>query len=275
MFRCVPRLASPLIMICFAVNSIQGGETITDAKFGFTLTLPDGFKPQPVPANAMSEFLYTFVREEVAGQPIAVVLGLEKMDGPLKQRVLSREDVPATFSGKLFQMRWNGLDVNTATVIEAVENHKVITFNTQIPLRHCGIQLKLFGSLDNEEELKTLLSEILTGLKGESNWSTSSSNPTLAEGRDSDHQTKYLMKLGTGLLGGFVLYYFASRTLPRGGVLLMAVLIYWLSWTIQPGSNRQMYVIVGTMRLSGFIGMILGAYDLFHRDRKLKNQTPV
>ena len=61
-----------------------------------------------------------------------------------------------------------------------------------------------------------------------------------------------------------------SRRSPKGTVLVIAVVIYYLSWQIDDTRVREMHLLTGTMRMLGFAGGILGLVDLFRR-RKPKD----
>jgi hypothetical protein len=267
-------LAGLAFAACQAVCPAFAGETITDSKFGFTLNVPDGFKPNVNP-HSLPNILYAYVREKSAESPSDMYLFVEDLKGIIPQTPLDPKGFPPGFKGKLFTMPWQGLKVDTISVPEVVENVNVLTLNAQIPLRKRAIQIRLFGHADNETELKQILAKTLEGLNGESNWSASpgNTNPGSPEAQERDLKTNYIVKLGIGLVSALVLFYFASRTLPRGGLLLLAVCIYWLSWSIPTGQNREMHLIVGTLRFTGFIGMVLGAIDFF-RKRKTKQVTP-
>jgi hypothetical protein len=45
-------------------------------------------------------------------------------------------------------------------------------------------------------------------------------------------------------------------------VLGLAVIIYVVSWSLGVGETREMRATVGAIRTLGFLGMVLGVFDL-------------
>ena len=77
-----------------------------------------------------------------------------------------------------------------------------------------------------------------------------------------------LLCLGIGgVIAGLVVLWFVSRRTPKGTVLVIAVVLYFLSWQIDDIRVREIRLLSGTMRMLGFAGGILGIVDLF-RNRK-------
>jgi hypothetical protein len=58
-------------------------------------------------------------------------------------------------------------------------------------------------------------------------------------------------------------FYFLSKKGPRGAVLGVAAVIYFVGISIPTGNIRELHLIAGVLKLTGFIGGILGLVDLF------------
>ena len=252
-----------LIFLGLATNSIRAGETITDARFGFTLALPDGFQKQQITPD-LPAVLYAYLLEKTADDSVVTMVIVEDLKSMVPQQSLRRQDLPVSFQGKLFTMSWNGWNLDTATVIEDYRTSKSVTFNVQIPLKRGGVMLKLLGPADNEEELKKLLADILSGLNGESNWSAT---PPTSQPNDDTGSVAIL--IGIVFLLAMAVFYSISRTQPRF-VVLIAGLTFALSLLIQPGNTRELILVVGSMKMIGGFGMIMGFVMSFCQERKRK-----
>ncbi|MGD0897263.1 MAG: hypothetical protein ABR915_05460 [Thermoguttaceae bacterium] len=88
-------------------------------------------------------------------------------------------------------------------------------------------------------------------------------------------------KIGLGIaavavVAALVGFYVLSRKGPRGAVLAAAGVLYFLGLQIQPGTSRELYLAVGVLRMTGFIGGILGIIDLMRkRPANSQSETPV
>jgi len=67
------------------------------------------------------------------------------------------------------------------------------------------------------------------------------------------------------VFAAIVAYYFLGKFGPRWAVLALAIFLYFASFAIQPGDQRELHLLVGILRFSGFIGMIFGLFELFRR----------
>ena len=74
----------------------------------------------------------------------------------------------------------------------------------------------------------------------------------------------------TGAAAGF---WYLSRHGPKGAALALAAVVYFASFAVVPDGSRALYGVIGILRLSGFVGALLGAVDLMRR-RGPRDQTP-
>ena len=245
-------------------------EVIRDAQFGFTMELSSDFTARPDLVGATPDIIHAFQYGDAADNEIAVLLFVEKLGGVIGQERLTLEDMPPEFSGKLFVTEWKGFEVDGFEVPETANGINVITFNAQIPLRGEAIQVKLFGPAESNESLKALLREVLAGLEGETNWIAAIETSTDS---DSDNYRTILLGVGImGILAGLIALWFVSRKTPSGTVLIIAIIIYALSWRIDDVPVREIRLLSGSMRMLGFLAMVWGVIDVL-RGRKPKSTT--
>lgn len=83
----------------------------------------------------------------------------------------------------------------------------------------------------------------------------------LADGQS----TTYLVVGLLLLVAGIVALMRIPRVAPKGTLLAVAVGIYVLGLVINPGTDRTMHLVVGLLRMLGFIGGVLGIVDLVRR----------
>ena len=66
-----------------------------------------------------------------------------------------------------------------------------------------------------------------------------------------------------------ITFWYLSKKMPKGSILAICAVIYMLGYSIDPGNQRALYILKGTMQMIGSLGAILGIIDLF---RKKKSQ---
>ena len=256
-------LVTSIVMGCFCVlltESESRADTVTDPTLGFTLKLSSDFMPRPDLVGATPDIVHAFQYGETTDDGIAVLLLIEKLGGVIGGERLKKQDMPPRFTGKLFVTTWQGFEIDGVEVPETANGIDAITYNVQIPLKSEAIQVKLFGPADHEETLKPLLRQILDGLEGKSNWLSSAAPSAVAE---RENYGTVLLCLGIiGIVAGLVFLWCVSRRTPKGTVLLIAAILYFVSWQIDDIRVREIRLLSGSMRMLGVAAGILGIVDL-------------
>lgn len=262
----VARALTAIILVLCVIKILAADETVQNSDYGFTLTVPEGFRPNAEIAAAAPRILHAFVRGDPNDDQLDVMLIIEKMRRTIGREPLKPEDLPPGFQGRLFTTKWQGFDVEAFEVPEQLGEINTVTYNVQIPLKPVAIQVKLFGPADRKVELKSLLATILNGLHGESNW-----RPSLAPAvlDSSTYYTYVLMGFAVFfILGGLVALWVISKIAPKGTVLAIAGAIYVASWGLDNVRIREITLLVGAMRMLGFAGGLLGIIEL------VRNRNP-
>jgi hypothetical protein len=254
------------LLVLAILQATVWAETIEDTRRGFSLTLPDGFHIARTTA-AVPRVPYVFSYGEQRDGEIGILLFVEEMGGVLPKGNLAHQPLPADFKGSLFNVPWQGLMVEALEVREQMNGVDYVTFQVQVPIKVGGIQLKLFGPLKRTPELKVILPQILEGLHGESNWSSSATKPE-ASGPRAD----LLLIAAILLVGGIVALWLVSKWTPRGTVLAISIGIHAITWIAPQPASREMLVLNGALRLLATAGVILGIVELV---RKRKSDQPV
>ena len=269
----MPRVLSRptlLFLIGCAVSvSASRAETIKDSQLEFTLRLSDEFTVRPELVAGTPDVVHAFQYGEAAENEMPVLLIIERMGGVLGRDRVDPQDLPPGFAGTHFVTSWKGFQLDGFRIPESLNELDIITYNVQVPLKPEAIQLKFAASADQEELLQRLMSEVLAGLDGESNWLASVTPPTVGA---SKTYTTVLMALGlASVLGGLVGFWLISRFAPRGSVLMIAAILYGISWPLGSVPIREVRLLCGCLRMLGFIGLILGILDIL---RKRKAHAP-
>ena len=258
------------LMLC---SALVAGETIVDDQRGFTLTLPDGFVSYPDLLGAKPEIVHCFILGDLNDDEADVVLIIELMGGLIGRERLSQGDLPPGFQGRLFTTRWNAFEVDALEIPEQLGELQLITYNVQIPLKPSAIQVKLMGPADREAELKALLAEVLAGLKGESNWSDPA-EPTSGLSSSPNYRFVLLGFAIVFIVGGLVALWVVSRRTPKGTVLVIAVMIYTLSFGFETARIREAILLAGACKMLGVAGGILGVIDLVRKRKPKEEPAP-
>ena len=69
------------------------------------------------------------------------------------------------------------------------------------------------------------------------------------------------------VVAALVGFWFLSRRGPHGSVLAVAAALYIASYAFDPGRSRELVGLAGILRITGFVGGILGVIDLVRRPR--------
>lgn len=246
-----------MMLACF--RSMANAEQINDANLKFSVTIPDGFVRDPKLAAARPDFIYAFRRTEP--QDMGVVIIIERMRGTIGREHLDMTKMPPGFAGKLLTVRWHDFDLDATEVPEEVNGAKTVNYNVQVPLKSEAIQIRVLGLADRKDQLLQLTNNLLGSLQGDSNWLRSSAPPALAQ--SSNYGMLIIAVMITGIVAGLIVLWLVRRVSYRGSVLSLAILIYAASWMIAPGETREMRATVGAVRLLGFLGILLGIFDVF------------
>ena len=256
-------VAAVTIVLLLTLPS-SAGETIVDEARGFTLTLPDGFVADPDLVGVAPGIVHAFVLGDPTDDDLDIILFIEKLRGTIGRERLKQEDMPPSFQGRLFTAQWQGFTVDAFEIPEQLGDIQTITYNLQIPLKRAAIQVKLFGPADRKSEMRRLTTEILAGLKGESNWIQSAAPFTPLT--SSENYGVILFAFATVfVLGGLVALWIISRNAPKGTVLAIAAVIYCLGLGLASVRVREVVLLTGTFKMIGFAGGILGIMDLVRK----------
>jgi hypothetical protein len=261
------RRAWALLGLLVVASPLAAGETVYDAKRGFTLTVPDGFVRNADMVLRNPKISQAFLlppRDDDSG---GIVLLVEPLSGTIEREPVSLDHMPPGFRGRIFQRTWQGFEVDVIEVPETTEGVDVLTYNVQIPLKRAAVQLRLAGPADRRADLDANLTSVLKGFQGESNWLPSGGTAD-AGGIDA---YGYALMAGSGLVivCGCVLIWYLSRHAARGTALAVAAGFFVASWFLDGSRTREALAVSGSMRMLGVIGFVIALIGLF-----LKRKPP-
>lgn len=260
--------ACAALLLC--LSSLSQARQINDPALRFSFTIPDQFADAPELKEGKPEFIHAFRSSEPA--PIGTVIIIEALAGVLDREKLVLSEVTSVAAARLLDTKWDGFDIQTLELPESTGGLATLNLNTQVPLKPWAIQLRILGAADQKTQLWKIHDDLLTSLKGESNWLRSGAPTVVAE---SPHYGIVLALLAAGaVLSGVTWSWLSRRKLPRGTVLALAFLIYVTSWVIDTGRSRELRILVGSLRMIGAISGFLGVSDLLFR-RKEKQSAEV
>lgn len=256
-------LFTSLVVGCFSLLpsvSQSRADTVTDPELGFTLNLSSEFIPRPDLVGATPDIVHAFQYGDATEDGVAVLLIIKKLGGVMGRERLKKQDMPPGINGEIFVTTWQGFEIQGFEIPETVNGMNAITYNVLIPLKGAAIKVQLMGLADREENLKPLLRQILDGLDGESNWLSSAAPSTIG---NSENYGAVLLCIGIGgVVAGLKILWYVSRRSPKGTVLVIAVVLYFLSWQIDDTRVREIELLSGVMRMLGVAAGILGIVDL-------------
>jgi hypothetical protein len=260
------------VVCACVITSIARAEEVSDATLRFSLTIPQGFQRDPKVVGAKPDFIYAF--RKAGSRGIDTLIIVERLRAVIGREHFDAAQITAAHKqARMLTFPWRGFDVDALEIPEQVGAVRIVHCNVQMPLKPEAIQIDFIGPQDEAAKLKALAEQVVASVKGESNWLASSAPPIVA--RSNYYGAILLGTLAAAVAAGLVLLWLVRRHSWRGTVLVLAVLIYAASWALAPGETREMRGAVGVLRMLGFLGLLLGLYDLFrHPTRKPPVQKP-
>jgi hypothetical protein len=85
----------------------------------------------------------------------------------------------------------------------------------------------------------------------------------------------YLAIAVISVIAAIVAFWFISRKTPKGTLLAVGIILWIVGQSIASQPVREMRLISGVCKFSGFIGGILGLFDVFRRrkDKESPNKS--
>jgi hypothetical protein len=163
----MPRMsAAILFLLTLSHGQLWAGPQIDDTKFGFKLTLPDRFVPDP--AKVGGDTIYAYTRPANGARP-ALWIMVERMRGVIGQEKLGPPP-PGGPAVSISTEKWKTFDLQVMHTSASINGLEIVAITTQVPLAGEAIQLTLGGPATEEAELQTINRSLLASLDGRSNW---------------------------------------------------------------------------------------------------------
>ena len=140
-------------------------QVASNAQLGYRFPVPQGFEPFAA-GRSQPDVLDCWT------DPAGLVLCVQRMHGALGQEHLRASDLPR--GTRLSTMQWKGFDIDVIRTDTVESGSPVVIYAVQVPLRPEAIQLVLAGPSAQTGGADGILTAILGGLEGQTNWLTSS-----------------------------------------------------------------------------------------------------
>jgi hypothetical protein len=144
--------------------------TIKNVELGYTLVVPDRFQPITPQAGMVDAFATS---DPSQGMPDAIV-SISRLHGTIGRDHLdpSKTPIPGVSDVHVRQQRWKTFDVDVIEGQVVQGDVRLAIRGVQVPLKREAIQLNIAVLPGKEAQADALLSELLTGLDGPTNWLT-------------------------------------------------------------------------------------------------------
>jgi len=143
--------------------------TIEDTSLGFTLKMSDAYAESALYKLTSPNVVEAFTFGDRSSTPW--VFMIENMGGRIRKNESMKGRMPAGFQGRILNFTWQGYQIEGFEIPETVDGVAMITYNVQVPLKKSAIQLKLWGPASDQQALRDEMTNLVAGLRGESNWS--------------------------------------------------------------------------------------------------------
>ena len=169
------QITCAILVVFAALETRADARTISNAELNFTLVVPDRLKPLAPPRPGMGpDTVAAFATSDQShGLPDATV-SITRMHGVIGREHLdpSKTPVPGVAGARVRQQKWKTFDIDVIEGEVARGNVHMATRMAQVPLKGEAIQVGVAVPLGKEDLADALLSELLAGLDGSSNWLT-------------------------------------------------------------------------------------------------------
>lgn len=286
------RFAALLTFGLSMIGEVALSAEIDEPAYGFQCSIPDGFD-QPR-SHLLLHFgdlsLYHFMdRTPVPGDPANHIIF--KRLGEIHEVGRNPKTIPQKEgrTGTLETFEWNQRTFNIARIEENYADEGLfVHYLINFPLSKEAVQLQVIGPVERDQQLRQLFYEVAGNFKNTTPLYGENSVPKPVEAdpaktahRRSDSiplagtRSQIAMSDDSGLLvvagvillflGGLVGIWIQSRKLPRGFLLVIAVVIYGLGSFIGSTQAREIVMLAGTLQMLGFASGILGVIDILRR----------
>jgi hypothetical protein len=248
-------------------TTIVASEAVLDEFLGLTLKTSDCLLSDPQIVAEIPCVDHPTLMNDPADDVSNIDPVLQNLRGTRGHERLKTGGLPPVIYGRLFAMNRQEPGVKAIESPERVGEIDTIEDHVPIPSDTPAIKVKPNRRVGRKSNIDRLLGKVLTGLKPVPSLPATRPEPGLWGSR------RAIIALDvTVILGGLFALYLISRKTPPGTVLILASVLYGSTWAMGNIGGREMSFFTGTLRLLGFVGVILGFIDLL-RKRKPRNQV--
>jgi hypothetical protein len=167
----MPRCRVLLMAVALAVAASAAlGAEMDDARLQFRLKLPRGFRPFPEGLQCSDDAVCSYVLGNPRDNQPDIALMIQRMHGVIGRGSIAKKI--KTPGVTCFKESWGEFELEVFRCPRQIDHLRTVTFTVQVPLRYEAIQLVITGPAGREDEVRSLLKELLATLQGDTNWLT-------------------------------------------------------------------------------------------------------
>jgi hypothetical protein len=231
---------------------------VKDATLRLSITIPDGFEPEPSITTLRPEIPLAF-RQAREGEDIGRFVMIERLRGTLGRERLDQSQLPSTFHGRMFRMQWKEFEVEAFEVFESAEALESVTYNVQVPLAPNAVQIKVLGLRKDAAELEALTRSLVASVDGDTNW-ISSVFPESVSGTEW-YRWALIAIFALLFAVGLAMVVRLTRRRSRRAALLLCFVFFVIGSGFTGVADagfrtREVVGLSGALRLLGFAGLV-------------------
>ena len=187
----------------FCISGIAHAEVLDDRTYGFSLEVPEGFKPYPGGLEE-KDVIHSFILGDPADTETVVIINVKRLHRtfPVTQRFnpaeVSQSAKDTGVGMELQEIRWNGhvLDVIRSTM-NLPDGRQSSGYTVHFPLRPEAIEVVVGGLKERDEDFRSFIKSVVGSFHGDRlNSGSFASQIELVELSSSER----IQKIITGLL---------------------------------------------------------------------------
>ena len=152
------------LFIVVMMHNLAFGKPINDVSRKFTFNIPDTFV-ETSEFSKKPETLYAFKQNS---PPVFIVIS--EVPGAIGQDNAGLAEAAAKRDGKPFVLPWKTFELIGLELSSEQSGMNVAAFFAQVPLLPRAIQVSVLGPPTEQEQLKSLLKQVVRSVDGETNW---------------------------------------------------------------------------------------------------------
>lgn len=154
---------------------IAGSTSLIHPELGLKIEIPPEFIKNPLEQPQAENLIDSYIKKY--DDNTILMINIKYLNGTIGREPLNINDIdktrymlPANAIIRIRNELWGKYNISVLHVQYPVGDNVFVVYTSQVPLVQRAIQLEIGGSLARENEIYQTLQQVMSGLRGKSNW---------------------------------------------------------------------------------------------------------